>query len=793
MAQDRERTPGEAVTAVVGLTGAEAARRLAERGPLPEQQTSRSYASIVRANVLTFFNLILVVFGVLTLVYGDWRDALFLMLLVTNSGIGILQEVRAKHALDRLAALVEPTATAVRDGAPTRLPADQVVVGDALVVQAGDSVVADGKLVRAAELRLDESVLTGESRPVTRGVGEEVRSGSFAVEGSGAYEVTAVANESYAGRLAGEAQAFRHPRSPLELALNRLLLLLVCAMVPLGILLGYALWKRDTPASEAIETSVAGVVSIVPEGLVLLMSLTYAVAALRTTRRGALAQQLNAIESLASIDTICLDKTGTLTEGSLRVARVVPVDGVEEAALTDALGRYAAAASVRNATIEAIGESFPGEASPAEEEVPFASRRRWSGLRVGGKTYVLGAPEVVGVGPLAREAEAEAGAGRRVVAFGEASTLPDGDGSGPPSASVLGLVVLSERLRPEARSTVEFFRAQGVDLKVISGDSPITVAAIAEDVGIPAGDPVDGRELPESPEELRRLAVASSVMGRVQPDGKRRVVEELGRAGRNVAMVGDGVNDVPALKAARLAIAQGNGVQMARAVADLVLVRGDFGAVPSMVAEGRTIFRNVRRVSKLFVAKSAFAAVLILSIGVSPTAYPLLPRHLTLAAGVTIGVPAFILALAPSSGPFGTRGFLRDIARFAVPGGTAAALGVVSSYLCALYVFGLPLIEARTVATTVLIVVGLYLVLVLEAGSERRLRAVLALCLLLLALYLTVMSLEGAREFFELSKPDPLVFFIAAVGAALPIAGLCATDDRFVPRPRPDEPTETAT
>jgi cation-transporting P-type ATPase E len=782
VAQERE---------VVGLTGAEAARRLAERGQLPEPQTSRSYASIVRANVFTFFNLILVVFGVLTLVYGDWRDALFLMLLVANSGIGIFQEVRAKHALDRLAALVEPTAMAIRDGTPVRLPADQVVVGDVLAVQAGDSVVADGKLVRSAELRLDESVLTGESRPVTRAAGEEVRSGSFAVEGSGAYEVTAVANESYAGKLAGEAQAFRHPRSPLELALNRLLLLLVCAMVPLGILLGYALWKRDTPAGEAIETSVAGVVSIVPEGLVLLMSLTYAVAALRTTRRGALAQQLNAIESLASIDTICLDKTGTLTEGSLRVARVVPIDGVEEAALTHALGRYAASASVRNATIEALGESFPGEASPVEEEVPFASRRRWSGLRTGGKTYVLGAPEVVGAGPLADEAAAEAGAGRRVVAFGEASTLPAGDGSGPPSASLLGLVVLSERLRPEARSTVEFFRAQGVDLKVVSGDSPVTVAAIAEDVGIPAGDPVDGRELPESPEELRQVAVASSVMGRVQPDGKRRVVEALGNAGRNVAMVGDGVNDVPALKAARLAIAQGNGVQMARAVADLVLVRGDFGAVPSMVAEGRTIFRNVRRVSKLFVAKSAFAAVLILSIGVSPTAYPLLPRHLTLAAAVTIGVPAFILALAPSSGPFGTRGFLRDIARFAVPGGTAAALGVVSSYLCALYVFELPLVEARTVATTVLIVVGLYLVLVLEAGSERRFRAVLALSLLLLALYLTVMSLEAGREFFELSEPDPLVFFIAAVGSALPIAGLCATDDRFVPRPRSElvEPT----
>ncbi|HEX2505746.1 MAG TPA: HAD-IC family P-type ATPase [Gaiellaceae bacterium] len=774
--------------ASIGLSSAEAARRLAERGPLQKQQSSRSYASIVRANVLTVFNLILAVLGVLTLVYGDWRDALFLVLLLANSGIGILQEVRAKRALDRLAALVEPTATVVRDGAPQTVDADEVVVGDVLEIKAGDSVVADGRLVRATDLRLDESVLTGESQPVSRPAGEEVRSGSFAVEGSGRYEVTAVSEESWAGRLAGEAQAFRHPRSPLELAVNRLLLVLVCVMVPLGIMLGYALWKRDTPADEAIETSVAGVVSIVPEGLVLLMSLTYAVATLRTTRRGALAQQLNAIESLASIDTICLDKTGTLTEGSLRVARVVPADGRPSAELEGALGRYAASATLRNATLEALAESFAGEPEPPAGEVPFASRRRWSGLRLGETTYVLGAPEVVGVGLLGGVAAAEAASGRRVVAFAEASEpLPDEDGAGPPVASVLGLVVLAERLRPEARSTVEFFHAQGVELKVVSGDAPATVAAIAEDVGISAGDPVDGRELPESREELRRLVLGSSVIGRVEPETKRVIVEELRLAGRNVAMVGDGVNDVPALKAARLAIAQGSGVQMARAVADLVLVRGDFGAVPAMVAEGRTIFRNVRRVSKLFVAKSAFAAVLILSIGVTPTAYPLLPRHLTLAAAITIGIPAFILALAPSSGPFGSRGFLRDVARFAVPGGTAAALGVVASYLAAFYVFGLSLVESRTVATTVLIVVGLYLVVVLEAGSERRLRAVLSLCLALLALFFVVMSVAPSRDFFELAEPDPLLFFLAAVGAALPIAGLCATDDRFVPRPRGED------
>ena len=517
------------------------------------------------------------------------------------------------------------------------------------------------------------------------------------------------------------------------------------------------------------------------------MSLTYAVAAIRTARRGALAQQLNAIESLASIDTICLDKTGTLTEGSLRVARVVPADGVDETALQEALGRYAASASLRNATIEALGESFPGPGATPDAEV--RSRRGGAGAGSGstGRRTCWAPPKS------SRPARSAVWRRpRRLPGGGSSRSRRRGSAPGwrrlrAPPAALRGLVVLAERLRPDARSTVEFFRAQGVELKVVSGMRRQLSRQSPKTSGSNPG-PVDGRELPDSDEELRRVAVASSVIGRVQPETKRRIVEELTRAGRNVAMVGDGVNDVPALKAARLAIVQGSGVQMAKAVADLVLVRGDFGAVPGMVAEGRTIFRNVRRVSKLFVAKSAFAAVLILSIGVTPTAYPLLPRHLTLAAFVTVGIPAFILALAPSSGPFGTQGFLRDVARFAVPGGTAAALGVVASYLAALYVFGLSLVEARTVATTVLIVVGLYLVVVLEAGSERRLRTVVAMSLALAAFYFAVMSIEAGQEFFELSEPDPLLFFIAAIGSALPIAGLCATDDRFVPRPRAEEP-----
>jgi magnesium-transporting ATPase (P-type) len=731
---------------------------------------------------LTVFNLILAVFGALTLAFGDWRDALFLGVLVGNSAIGITQEVRAKRALDRLAALVAPTATVVRDGELEHLGVADVVTGDLVRVEAGDQLVADGRLEEASGLRLDESILTGEFEAVARGPGEEVRSGSFAVEGAGAYVVTAVGAESYAERIAGEARAFRHPRSPLERALNRLLVILVAVMVPLGLLLAFALWRLDVSVDEAVPRSVAAVVSLVPEGLILLTSLTYAVAALRMARRGALVQQLNAIESLAAVDVVCLDKTGTLTEGSLRVVGLVPAHGLEEE-LSAALARFAASSPSRNTTLEAIAAARAAPAEAAEGHVPFASRRGWSAVVLAGTAYVLGAPEHFPLGPLAARAEEESHRGRRVLAFGTAAALPSGPDPVEPPAGLapLGLVVIAEQLRRDARATVDFFRAQGVELKVISGDAPDTVAAIAADAGIDTGAALDGRRLPDDAEELRRLAVEASVVGRISPEGKKRVVEALTASGRYVAMVGDGVNDVPALKAARLAIAQGTGAQFAKSVADLVLVRGEFSAVPAMVREGRQILRNLQRVAKLFVTKSAFAAFLILSIGLTPLAYPLLPRHLTLAASLTVGIPGFFLALAPSSGRLPRTGFLRDISSFAVPAGTAAGLGVLSSYLFSTYVLQIDVGEARTVATTVLILVGLYLIVVLEASTRLRWAAVTMLCLALLSVYGVVLALPGMREFFELALPGPAAWATAVVGAGLAVLGLWLTDERFTP------------
>ncbi|HET7353317.1 MAG TPA: HAD-IC family P-type ATPase [Gaiellaceae bacterium] len=752
-----------------GLSSAEASRRLAASAPRSASRSSRSYASIVRANVFTVFNLILGVAGAATLAFGQWQDALFLGVLVANATIGTAQEVRAKRALDQLSSLVAPQATVVRDGEASRVPVEEVVVDDLVRVGPGDQVVADGSLERAEWLRLDESILTGESRPVQKRAGEDVRSGSFVVEGVGEYLVSAVGPDSYAERLTGQARSFRHPRSPLERALNRLLFVLVAVLVPLGAVLGYALWHRHVATGTAVPTAVAAVVTLIPEGLILLASLTYAVAALRMARLGALAQQLNATESLASVDVVCLDKTGTLTQPRLRVVELI---GPES--LAQELGVYAASAVTKNGTLEAVAAAYPATPAVVEEELPFSSRRRFGAQRIGGVGYVLGAPEHFSLGWLADRATRGAAEGRRVLAFGTAAEL---DG---PQPAARGLVLLSEDLRPETRETVAWLQSQGVELKVLSGDRPETVASIAHDAGI-AGAAVDASQLPEDEEELRRLVLRTSVFGRIAPEEKRRVVEALRDAGRYVAMVGDGVNDVPALKAARLAIAQGSGTQMARAVADVVLVKSEFSAVPAMVAEGRKILRNVQRVAKLFVTKSAFAAFLVLSVGLTPIAYPLLPRHLTLAASLTIGIPGFFLALAPSRGNYSSQGFLRELARFSLPAGTAAGLGVLSSYFFALNVLDFGVREARTVATTTLLLVGLYLILALEAEGRRRSSAIALLVATLLAGYVAVLLTPFAREFFLLAPLSLGVALPAAAGAVLAALGLAALDPQFIP------------
>ena len=765
-----------------GLTQAEAARRLAREGKPKPQRSSRSYASIVRANTLNIPNGILFVFGVLVLAFATWRDALFLGVLVSNIVIGSFQEIRSKRTLDRLAALVAPDAVVVRDGADRHVPVDEVVVGDLVRLAAGDQAVADGTVVSADGLALDEANLTGESEPVVRVAGEPVWSGSFAVEGAALFEATAVGDDSRAAKLTATARAFRHPRSPLERANDRLLLWIVAAAVPLAIGLSASVLARVHSGEAQIQAITAGLVNLVPEGLILLISLTAAVSAFKIARRGVLAQQLNAVESLASVDLVCTDKTGTLTEPTPRVVALVPAASTDDATFASELAAFAANSPSKNLTLEAIDDAALAEAPSVtvNGQVPFSSRRRWSALDLDGRRLFLGAPErFANTGEsLKARALKEANAGRRVLALGRGETpLPAGsdDPPFPGDVQTLGLVVLAERLRPNAAATVEFFSEQNVALKVLSGDAPATVGAIAHDAGVPgAAAALDGEELPGEPAALREAVLESPAVGRISPDGKRAVVDALKQAGRYVAMVGDGVNDVPALKEARLAIAQGSGTQMARSVADLVLVRDDFGAVPGMVGEGRQILRNIQRVARLFVTKTVFAAIAILAVGIPTATYPLLPRQFTIASTVTIGIPAFLIALAPSSGPWRPENYLRSVASFAVPAGVAIGLGIVAGYLLARYGFELSLIHSRTVATGIVVVCGLAVVVRLEHRRGHALLALWGLCALMLGLFALALVVPFLRDFYELSTPTGEIVAAWAVGTLIGVGGKLA-------------------
>ncbi|HWA54516.1 MAG TPA: HAD-IC family P-type ATPase [Solirubrobacterales bacterium] len=766
-----------------GLSSATAKKRLRELGAPPET-SSRSTSSIVAGNVFTLFNAIIGAFFVLDLGLGLYADSIFGLIAVINSYIGIRQELKAKRTLDELAVLVAPHAKVIRDGAVVELLAEEIVPGDLVQVGPGDQLVADGEVVGSRGLTVDESLLTGEADGIRKEAGDRVLSGSFGISGSGRYTVDAVREQSYAGKLAGEARAFRHPPSPLQAEVNQVIVACLYVMVPLAVLLLLTLKLRNTDLVEAAQTATAGLVTLVPEGLVLLMSVTFAVAAVRLAGKHVLVQQMSATESLAAVDTICVDKTGTLTDGELHLVGVEVAEGVDAKAAHAALGRFAASAGDRNRTLEVIGERFPAEAEQVSGEVAFSSEWKWSALRIGGTSYVLGAPDVLGEAGaltlppgLAAALERETAAGRRVVAFGESADPLPGDPAtaGAPRLAPVALVVLEETLRPDAAETVATMREEDVDLKLISGDARATVTAVAAAVGVPPdAGVIEGHELPEDEEGLAAAAQRNTVFCRIKPEQKRELVAALSASGRYTAMIGDGVNDVPALKRARMAVAMGSGAQVTKGVADVVLLEDEFARLPEAVGEGRRIARNIHRLGRLYLTKTVYAAALILLVALPGWAFPFLPRHLTLAAFLTIGVPSFVLALMPSDGPLYRGRLLRALAAFAVPAGLATALGSILSFFLVDTVFGGSLEAGRTAATTTLVVLGLSFVLLLERGPGREHIAIqsnmLVLVLSLGGLFAGILALPPLRDFFEMEVLSSAQWFLALLSAAAGLA-----------------------
>ena len=810
-----------------------------------DNSSSRSIVAILRANVFTIFNAILASAVVVVLAVGSWQDAVFGFVLLLNTLTGTIAELRAKRALDNLAVLAAPTAHVIRDGEAKDIEVSQVVLGELLELRSGDQVPADGQVLSSNGCEIDESILTGESVSVRKHENDQVLSGTTVIGGSARIRVTAVGEHSYANRLAMEARKYSVVTSELQEGTNRVLTWISWVIVPMTLLLLWSQLRVAGGISEALDSgqwkaamvlAVAGVVGMVPQGLVLLTSVNFAAAAMTLARRKVLVQELPAVEVLARVDMLCLDKTGTLTSGAVELDHIesclgsacadgdggslaagkVSADaaaggsaGTGSGAVVPASADDAARAALAylvggsevNATGSAIAAGLTGlEPAQARYAIAFNSARKWSAVQTQAGAYVLGAPEIVlagSAGSGSTEADnadsdgtgsgstdnaalervkALAGTGKRVLVLAHSNQALDQSENPtlPKDLTAALLVVLAEQVRPDAAQTLDYFKRQGVAVRVISGDNPVTVAAIAAHLGLrnpDGGEPVgvDARTLPaiEDTQALADVLEKHTVFGRVTPEQKRAFVNALKSRGHTVAMTGDGVNDALALKDADLGIAMGNAAPATKAVSRLVLLNSQFDALPSVVAEGRRVIANMERVASLFLTKTTWAALLAAVVAITGFVYPFLPRQLTIVSSLTIGIPAFVLALAPTNQRY-RAGFLARVLRLSVPAGVIVVVGVLCARLT-LILMGSNRNQISSVCTLVLVAGGLWL-LSLTARPWVWWRA--ALVVIMSAAALAVVLLAPLRGFFDLAALTANSWLVLVCAAGIVCAAL---------------------
>ncbi|MBM9505166.1 HAD-IC family P-type ATPase [Actinacidiphila acididurans] len=780
-----ERTHTEVAARRPGLSAAEVAERVA-RGEVNDVpvRSSRSVTGIVRANVFTRFNAIIGVLFLIILMVGPIQDGLFGIVIVANTAIGIVQELRAKRTLDSLAVIGEARPTVRRDGAAVRIPTSGIVLGDLIELGPGDKVVVDGETAEADGLEIDESLLTGETEPVIKRDGDPVMSGSFVVAGGGAFTATRVGREAYAARLAEEASRFTLVNSELRGGISRILKYVTWLMVPTAVGLVISQFTVESHDwRESVRRTIGGITPMVPEGLVLLTSMAFAIGVIRLGRRQCLVQELPAIEGLARVDTVCLDKTGTLTEGGMDVTELRTLDGADRDRAARALAALGGVESRPNASLQAIIDAYPPAGADGwrcTAALPFSSARGYSGAAFaepggGAGTWLLGAPDVLlpDGHPALAEADRLGGTGLRVLLLSRSERAP-GDPRAARAVDPQALVVLEQRLRPDAADTLRYFAEQDVRTKVISGDNARSVGAVAGKLGLPGAErPVDARRLPREREAMAAAVEEGSVFGRVTPQQKREMVGALQSRGHHVAMTGDGVNDVLALKDADIGVAMGSGSEATRAVAQIVLLDNSFTSLPSVVAEGRRVIGNITRVATLFLTKTVFSVLLALLVVFWQIPYPFLPRHLTLLSTLTIGVPAFFLALAPNRERARPQ-FVRRVLRYATPAGVICGLAAFATYLVARHHYtGAGALNAETSAATLALFLLELWVLAIVARPYTWWRIVLVLAMV--AGFGVVLVVPALQRFFALKLvgeqvPWTAVAIVAVAGVALEVA-----------------------
>lgn len=761
---------------IAGLTDAEVAQRVAEgKSNAARERATRSIPDIVRANVFTRINAILGVLLLIVVATGSLINGMFGLLIVANSVVGMVQEIRAKQTLDTLAIVGQAKPLVRRRSGTRTLPPAEVVLDDIIELGPGDQVVVDGQVVEESNLEVDESLLTGEADPVAKATGDAVMSGSFVVAGTGAYRATKVGPEAYAAKLAEEASKFTLVKSELRNGINRILQFITYLLVPAGLLTIYTqLFTTHVGWRQSVLRTVGALVPMVPEGLVLLTSVAFAVGVIRLGQRRCLVQELPAIEGLARVDVVCADKTGTLTETGMRVAGVEELGAAQRNPVDEALAALAAADPRPNASMQAIAETYRRPPDwIATATAPFKSATKWSGVSYPDHgNWVIGAPDVLldPASAAAEQAERIGAQGLRVLLVGTGDVAVDHPDA-PGRVTPVALVVLEQRVRPDAAQTLDYFAEQGVSVKVISGDNAVSVAAVADKLGL-RGETMDARRLPSEPTQLADVLDTYTTFGRVRPDQKRAMVHALQSHGHTVAMTGDGVNDVLALKDADIGVAMGAGSPASRAVAQIVLLDNRFATLPYVVGEGRRVIGNIERVANLFLTKTVYSVLLALLVGIEclfskplkadPLLYPFQPIHVTIAAWFTIGIPAFILSLAPNN-ERAYPGFVRRVLTSALPSGLIVGAATFASYLVAYHGRHATFQQqeqASTAALITLLMTALWVLAVVARPYQWWRVALVVSCGLA---YLVIFSLPLARRAFLLDPTDVAVTS-AAVG-----------------------------